>query len=141
MKGIIFALLGGSFITLQGVVNARISQDIGVFQAITITQLTGFILAFSIFAVVRDGHYSDLQKVKWPYLFGGAFGLLIIFNEVTAIQTIGVTLTISVLLIAQIVMAFIVDATGLFGLRKLKLHGWQFVGIGMMILGVIIIQL
>ena len=32
MKGILFALLGGAFITLQGVANARISQDIGTWQ-------------------------------------------------------------------------------------------------------------
>jgi transporter family-2 protein len=48
MKGILFALLGGAFITLQGVANTRISEDIGTWQAATITQLTGFILAFFI---------------------------------------------------------------------------------------------
>lgn len=45
MKGVIFALLGGACITLQGVANARISQDIGTWQAATITQLTGFIIS------------------------------------------------------------------------------------------------
>ncbi|MGZ7136568.1 MAG: DMT family transporter, partial [Methanobacterium sp.] len=45
MKGILFALLGGAFITLQGVANTRISKDIGTWQAATITQLTCFILA------------------------------------------------------------------------------------------------
>lgn len=55
MRGIIFAFLAGACITLQGVANARISQDIGTWQAATITQLTGFIMALAIALVVRDG--------------------------------------------------------------------------------------
>ncbi|WP_257347191.1 DMT family transporter [Pseudalkalibacillus decolorationis] len=141
MKGIIYAVLGGICITLQAVVNSRISQDIGILQTITVTQFTGFILASFILLFVRDGNYTQIKRVKSPYLFAGAFGLFIIFNEVTAIQSIGVTLTMSVLLIAQIVMAFLIDAKGLFGLEKKKLSVPQFIGIGMMIAGVIVMQL
>ena len=62
MKGVIFALLGGACITLQGVANARISQDIGTWQAATITQLTGFMIALIILLIVRDGHFRGISK-------------------------------------------------------------------------------
>ncbi|UHA73309.1 DMT family transporter [Paenibacillus sp. 481] len=140
MKGIIYAFLGGICITLQGVVNSRISQDIGILQTITITHFTAFILASFILLFVRDGSYTQIKKVKLPYLFAGAFGLVIIINEVTAIQSIGVTLTMAVLLTVQIVMAFLIDAKGLFGLKKQKLYVPQFIGIGMMITGILIMQ-
>ncbi len=45
MKGSLFAFFAGAFITLQGVANSRISQDIGTWQAAAITQFTGFITA------------------------------------------------------------------------------------------------
>ena len=141
MKGIIYALLGGTCITLQGAVNSRISQDMGILQTITITQFTGFIVALLILLLMREGHYTQITKVKLPYLFAGAFGLFIIFNEVTAIQKIGITITMSVILTAQIVMAFLIDAKGLFGLQKQEIHIPQFLGIGMMIAGIIIMQL
>ncbi|MDQ0899146.1 uncharacterized membrane protein YdcZ (DUF606 family) [Paenibacillus sp. V4I7] len=38
LRGIVFAFLGGACITLQGVANFRISQDIGTRQAATIIQ-------------------------------------------------------------------------------------------------------
>ncbi|MEK4661191.1 DMT family transporter [Priestia sp. FSL H7-0729] len=141
MRGIIFALLGGACITLQGVANARISTDMGTWQAATITQLTGFILAALILVFVRDTNLQGLKQVKPMYLAGGAFGAVIIFSEVTAIQQIGVTFTISALLIAQLFLTFLVDSNGWFGVVKQKMKLPQFLGIALMITGVIIMKL
>ncbi|MGE6632266.1 DMT family transporter [Bacillus sp. NPDC077027] len=140
MKGVIFAFLGGACITIQGVANARISEDIGTWQAATITQLTGFILALSILLIVKDGHIRDVKKVHPLYVIGGAFAAIIIFNEVTAIQTIGVTLTIAALLIAQLVFTFVIDAKGWFGVKKKKMKWPHYLGIALMILGVVILK-
>ncbi|WP_422656956.1 DMT family transporter [Paenibacillus sp. EC2-1] len=141
MRGIIFALLGGACITLQGVSNARISKDIGTWQAATITQLTGFIMALVILMFVRDGSWKGFKKVKPLYLTGGALAALIIFGEVTAIQKIGVTFTIATLLIAQLFLTFLIDINGWFGVVKKKMRIPQFIGIGMMIVGVIVLKL
>jgi transporter family-2 protein len=141
MRGIIFALLGGACITLQGVANTRISTDIGTWQAATITQLTGFILAALILIFVRDTNLQGLKQVKPMYLAGGAFGAVIIFSEVTAIQQIGVTFTISALLIAQLFLTFLVDSNGWFGVVKQKMKLPQFLGIALMVTGVIIMKL
>ncbi|WP_413409231.1 DMT family transporter [Paenibacillus amylolyticus] len=141
MRGIIFALLGGACITLQGVANTRISTDMGTWQAATITQLTGFILAVLILMFVRDTNLQGLKQVKPMYLAGGAFGAVIIFSEVTAIQQIGVTFTISALLIAQLFLTFLVDSNGWFGVVKQKMKLPQFLGIALMVTGVIIMKL
>ncbi|KAE8561959.1 DMT family transporter [Paenibacillus polymyxa] len=141
MRGILFAFLGGACITLQGVANTRISQDIGTWQAATVTQLIGFILAASVWMFTKDGRVSEMKQVKPMYLWGGAFAAIIIFSEVTAIQHIGVTFTISALLIAQLCLTFLVDIKGWFGIVKQKMKLPQFIGIGMMIAGVIILKL
>ncbi|WP_150273921.1 DMT family transporter [Paenibacillus tepidiphilus] len=141
MRGIIFAILAGACITLQGVANARISQDIGTWQAATVTQFTGFILALVILLFARDGRKQGFKEVKPLYLFGGAFAAIIIFSEVTAIQNIGVTLSISALLIAQLFLTFVIDSRGWFGVIKQKMRLPQFIGIGLMIAGVIILKL
>lgn len=140
MKGFIFAFLAGACITLQGVSNARISQDIGTWQAATITQLTGFVMSLIILLFVRDGIWQGFKQVKPLYLIGGAFAAIIIFSEVTAIQNIGVTFTISTLLIAQLCLTFIIDIKGWFGMNKRKMRLPQFIGIGLMIIGVIILK-
>ncbi|MFE6168155.1 DMT family transporter [Viridibacillus arvi] len=141
MRGVLFAFLGGAFITLQGVANARISQDIGTWQTATITQLTGFIMALLIFLFVRDGNLQMFKKVKPYYLAGGAFAAIIIFSNISAIHRIGVTLTISAVLIAQLGLTFIIDIKGWFGMVKQQMKLPQFIGIGMMVVGVIILGL
>jgi transporter family-2 protein len=140
MKGSIFAFLAGAFITLQGVANSRISQDIGTWQAAMLTQLTGFIMALLILVFVRDGKWEEFKQVKPLYLTGGALAAVIIFSNVTAIHQIGVTFTISVLLIAQLFLTFLIDSNGWFGIVKQKMKLPQFIGIGMMIIGVVMLK-
>lgn len=141
MKGIIFALLGGAFITLQGVANSRISQDIGTWQTATITQFTGFLMALIILMFVRERKWQGLRNVKPVYLIGGSFGAIVVFGSVTAIHLIGVTLTVSAMLISQLGMTVLIDRKGWFGVMKQKMKMPQLIGITMMITGVVILGL
>jgi bacterial/archaeal transporter family-2 protein len=139
MKGFIFALLGGAFITLQGVANARISQDIGTWQTASLTQLTGFLAALFVLVFAVKGQWQGLRKGRPLYLIGGTFGAIVVFGNVTAIHFIGVTLTVSAMLIAQLGMTFLIDRNGWFEVRKQKMRMPQLVGMTMMVAGVIIL--
>ncbi|MCR8645239.1 DMT family transporter [Paenibacillus sp. N1-5-1-14] len=141
MKGIIFACLGGFFITLQGVANSRISQDIGTWQTAALTQLTGFVAAVIILMLfIRNRDIKKLKQVKPLYLTGGTFAAVIIFSNVTAIHHIGVTLSVAVLLIAQLGLTFLIDCNGWFSVAKKKMGITQFIGIALMIAGVIVLK-
>lgn len=140
MKGSLFALLGGALITLQGVANSRISQDIGTWQTATVTQFTGFIAALLILTFVRDRSWTKLKQVNPLYLSGGALGAFVIFSNINAIHHIGATLAISIVLIAQLCLTFIMDIKGWFGVLKQKMSLSQCIGIGLMIAGVVIIR-
>jgi bacterial/archaeal transporter family-2 protein len=141
MKGILFAFLGGAFITLQSVANARISDDMGTWQTATITQLTGFIAAFIILLLIKDRNFKHLKQVQPLYLIGGTFGAIVVFSSIMAIQKIGVTLTVAGLLIAQLFLTFLIDRFGWFGLPKQNMSLSQVTGIAMMVLGVVILSL
>ncbi|GGH21635.1 DMT family transporter [Paenibacillus segetis] len=140
MRGIILAFLGGAFITLQGVANARISQNIGTWQAAALTQFTGFVAAFLILMFVREKNWQGFKQVKPLYLAGGAFAAVIIFSNVTSIQHVGVTLTVSLVMISQLCITFLIDSKGWFGLVKQNMRLPQFIGIAMMIAGVVILK-
>ncbi|MEH7115912.1 DMT family transporter [Neobacillus vireti] len=140
MKGCLFAILGGAFITLQGVANTRISDGIGTWQAATVTQFTGFVVALLISLFVRDQKWQGFKAVKPLYLSGGAFAAIVIFGNVKSIQQIGVTLSIAAILISQLTLTFIIDSNGWFGLKKQRMSLPQFIGIGLMIAGVVILQ-
>lgn len=141
MRGFIFAFLGGAFITLQGVANSRISQDIGTWQTATITQFTGFLAALMILMFAGNGKWQGLRKVNPLYLIGGTFGAIVVFGNVTAIHFIGVTLTVSAMLISQLGVTVLIDRNGWFGIKKQKMRLPQLIGITMMIAGVMVLGL
>jgi bacterial/archaeal transporter family-2 protein len=140
MRGVIFAFLAGGFITLQGVANSSISHAIGPWQAATVTQLTGFLMALLIVMIVRDGKWKRFKEVRPIYLTGGSFAAVVIYGNIFGIKEIGVTLTIAVILIAQLAITFLIDGKGWFGVLKQEMRLPQFIGIGMMILGVVILK-
>lgn len=140
MKGILFALAGGFFLTFQSVANATISSQIGSWQAATMTQLTGFVLAIAIVAVIRDSSYRRLDQVSPLYASGGALAAIVLFANMTAVHIMGVTLTIAIFLIAQLVLALIIDSRGWFDMAQKKISRAQVLGVLMMIAGVIILK-
>lgn len=141
MRGFIFAFLGGAFITLQGVANSKISQDIGTWQTAAVTQFAGFLAALFILMFAVKGKWQGLSNVKPLYLIGGTFGAIVVFGNVTAIHFIGVTLTVSAMLISQLGMTVLVDRKGWFGVKKQKMRMPQLIGITMMVTGVMILGL
>ncbi|ASS65475.1 MULTISPECIES: DMT family transporter [unclassified Paenibacillus] len=140
MKGILFAAAAGMFITLQGVANSRIGAAIGTWQAAALTQLTGFIAALLLLGLFRRSAGTGLRGVKPLYLTGGAMGAVIVFSNVQAIHAIGITITVAVLLIAQLSLTFLIDGRGWFGVVKQTMSLPQFLGIAMMIAGVLILR-
>ncbi len=141
MKGVLFAILGGVCITVQNIANAHIRNDIGIWQTATLTQLSGFLLALVILYISRDIKWGILGNVKPIYWFGGAFAAIILFSNMEAIQYIGVTFTVSFVLISQLLLTFIIDVNGWFGMEKRKLKVTDFIGITMMIGGVLLLKL
>lgn len=140
MQGIIFAFLGGAFITLQGVANTRISHDIGTWQTAAVTQFTGFLMAMLILVIIRDNKWKKFKRVNPLYLTGGSLGAVIIFSNVEAIQLVGVTLSIAAILISQLSLTFVIDGKGWFGVVKQRMRLPQFIGIGLMVIGVVILR-
>ncbi|WKA49437.1 DMT family transporter [Planococcus liqunii] len=140
MKGIFFALAGGFFLTLQSVANAEISSHIGTWQAAAMTQLTGFLFALLIVVLLRDRTYRQLNQVSPLYGSGGMLAAIVLFCNMTAVHIMGVTLTIGVFLIAQLVMALAIDGKGWFDMSKKKISWTQVIGVLLMITGVIVLK-
>ncbi|TWT26008.1 DMT family transporter [Planomicrobium sp. CPCC 101110] len=140
MKGILFALAGGFFLTYQSVANATISSQIGTWQAAAMTQLTGFLLAVLIVVVVGDRSYQQLNQVSPLYASGGLLAAIVLFNNMTAVHQMGVTLTIGVFLVAQLVMAIAIDSKGWFSMSKKRIGRTQIAGVILMVAGIIVLK-
>lgn len=137
MKGVLYACLGGMFLTLQGTANATIGEHIGTWQAAALTQGTGFAAALLIVWLTGDRSWRKLTKVKLPFLFGGAFAAFILFSNITAFHHNGAAVTVSAVLIAQIITTLIMEKAGWFGTVPIRLKNPQWIGLGLMILGIL----
>ncbi|HEB2432264.1 hypothetical protein CN553_24685 [Bacillus cereus] len=141
MKGILFAVFAGIFITLQGTFNAKLSSHIGIWSTSIITHLIGFIIATTVFLLKKEEKVTDLKSVKKIYLVAGAFGGFIICAETMAIYSLGVTLTAGTLMVAQLLTATVIETKGLFHIKKIQMERYHIVGTIVMIIGIVVFNM
>ncbi|MDE0562641.1 MULTISPECIES: DMT family transporter [unclassified Exiguobacterium] len=134
--GILFAILSGTFIALQGIFNAKLGDAVGAWMSVTIVHFVGLLLALIIYFFKRDADMTAFKRVPWYYSLGGLFGVFVVFGELTAIQQLGVTWAICVLLVAQLIGAFIIDLNGWFGVKRKPMNTGQVMGLVLMVVGI-----
>ena len=140
MLAIIYAIISGISMTLQGVFNTRLEEKIGTWETNVIVQGSALIFTLIIFMIFGKGSFKAIKDVNKLYLLGGFLGVIIIFTVMKSIGTMGATIGIGTILIAQLASAGIVDAFGLFGTEKVSFGIREFIGIGIMIIGVVIFK-
>ncbi|WP_214828754.1 DMT family transporter [Exiguobacterium algae] len=134
--GIIFAVLSGTFIALQGIFNAKLGYAVGPWLSVTIVHFVGLILALAIYFFKRDADLGAFRRVPWYYSLGGLFGVFVVFGELTAIQQLGVTWAICILLVAQLIGAFLIDVNGWLGVKRKPVNAGQVMGLALMVIGI-----
>lgn len=140
MWGIIYSILAGVFMSIQGVFNTRLSEKIGTWETNTIVQGTGFALTLILIFAIGNGNIKEYSKSNKLYLLGGVIGVAIIFTVMEGMKKLGPTYAVSTILVAQLISAAIIDALGLFDTEQLKFGLNKFIGVAVMIIGIIIFK-
>ena len=140
MFGIIFAVISGISMSIQGVFNTKLSEKIGLWETTVIVQGIALICSIIISLFFRNGSYANLKNTNKYYLIGGVLGVVITYTVVKSISLMGATLGIGIILAAQLLAAAIIDAFGLFGSNKIKFTLNNFIGIAIMIIGIVIFK-
>lgn len=140
MLAIIYAIISGISMSLQGIFNTRLEEKVGTWETNVIVQGSALILTLIILVLFGKGDFKAVKEANKIYLLGGFLGVIIIFTVMKSIGSMGATLGISIILIAQLASAGIIDAFGLFGTEKISFGIREFIGISIMIIGVIIFK-
>ncbi|WP_163193827.1 DMT family transporter [Clostridium thermarum] len=140
MSGLIFAIVAGVAMSLQGVFNTRLGAKIGCWQTNLTVQGTAFLITLLVVLFVRDGSLKNIKEVNKLYLLGGVLGVVIIFTVMKGIEFLGPTYAISTILVAQLTAAAIIDALGLFESTKVQFGTTKIIGVLVMIVGIIIFK-
>ena len=130
--GILFSIIAGMAMSVQGVMNTRLGEGIGNMEANAFVQGSAFALALLVLLFYRQGSLAALGQVSKLYWLGGVLGLVITLTVMLGIKSLGTTLAISIILISQLLIAALIDAFGLMGSEKLA-FGWnKYVGLALM---------
>lgn len=141
MKGILFSIAAGIFISLQGVFNTRLSEKIGFWETNTFVHGTGLVFTFIIMMAVGTGSFAKIGEANKIYMVGGMLGVLILFSVMNAISALGATYSVAILLVTQLIAATVIDSFGLFGSPVIKFDITKFFGIAIMIAGIVVFKL
>ena len=140
MIGIIFSIIAGALMSFQGIFNTKLSERIGLWETNTIVQGSAFILTVIALFFFGKGSFKEVREVNKIYLLGGLLGVLIIFTVMVGMKNLGPTYAISIILIAQLLTAAILQAFGLFGVEKTRFSLNEILGVVVMIAGIIIFK-
>jgi transporter family-2 protein len=141
MMGVIFSIIAGVAMSLQGVFNTRLGEKIGTLETNVIVQASGLLL--SIIALLIAGNSGNFKNIKYAnklYLLGGALGVVIIITVMMGIKSLGPTYAISIILVAQLIGAALIDAFGLFDSTKIVFGTTKIIGVIIMIIGILIFK-
>ena len=141
MQGIIFAIVAGAAMSIQGVFNTRLSEKIGLYESNTLVQLTAFIASLIVMLIFGKGNFNEISGVNKLYLTGGLIGVIITITVMLAIGNLSPTVAISIILISQLICAALIDMFGLFESKQVSFHITKLIGIALMIGGVIVFKL
>lgn len=137
---IILAIISGVAMSVQGVFNTRLSEKIGLWEMIVIVQGIALISSLILSFFFKSGDYHEIRNVNKLYLLGGLIGVIITLTVVKSIGSMGATVGISIILVAQLLAAALIDALGLFGSEKITFRLSEIIGVLVMIFGIIIFK-
>lgn len=140
MLGVVFAIIAGSAMSIQGVMNTRLGEKIGLYESNMIVQGTAFVLSILAVLFMGKGNLKEAVSVNKLYLLGGIIGFIITVTVMLAIGRLTPTTATGIILISQLITAALIDAFGIMNSEKCDFLWNKYVGIVLMIGGVLLFK-
>ena len=140
MMGYLFAVISGAAMSIQGVMNTRLGEKTGIYEANVFVQGISFILSIIVMIMWGKGSLKGIADVDKLYLFGGVLAPVITITVMKAVSAASPVVAISVILISQLITAAVIDAFGLMNSEKVPFDWTCYAGIALMIGGVILFK-
>ncbi|MGE5391041.1 MAG: DMT family transporter [Deltaproteobacteria bacterium] len=131
------AALSGAAMAVEGSINAALGKIVGVMESTLLVHLIGTVVVLAIMIIMGTGWASagKLGQVPWWAYLGGVLSVLIIYALVLAMPKVGVANATTAIIVAQISMAVLIDALGLFGMKRHSFNYYDLLGIALLVIG------
>lgn len=143
MWGLLIAIISGTLMSIQGVFNTGVTKQTSNWLTTAWVAFSGFVLAFILwFIFERDqADIMSLFKVDNKYmLVGGVIGTFITWTVIKSMSELGPAKAVLLIVIAQLLIAYIIELLGIFEVEKVPFQWSKLIGIIIAIVGFIIFK-
>ncbi|MCI5868014.1 MAG: DMT family transporter [Dorea sp.] len=141
MIGFLIALLSGALMSVQGVFNTQVTKTTGMWVSNAWVQFSAFMLCLVVWMIAGRDSIASLAKVEPKYvLLGGVIGAGITWTVIKGMELLGPAKATLLIVIAQLIVSYVIELLGLFGVEKEPLEWRKVVGMVIALLGVAIFQ-
>ena len=141
MIGFLIAVISGLLMSVQGVFNTQVTKTTGMWVANAFVQFTAFLICIAIWAISDRTSFGTLLKVEPRYiLIGGILGAGITYTVIKAIDIMGPAKAVMMIVTAQILVAYLIELFGLFGVEKQPFSWRKVIGILLAAGGIILFK-
>ena len=109
------AVVGGLAIGIQSFSAGILGDRVGVMESVFIIHLGGLVLSAVILLFLRGGNLGAWRSVPWYILIGGVYGVVILAAYSFSIPRIGLATTVTLAIVAQLILSAILDHFGFLG--------------------------
>ena len=141
MIGFFIALLSGALMSVQGVFNTQVTKPTGRWVSNAWVQLSAFALCLVAWLIAGRDSVTTLAKVEPKYvLLGGVIGAGITWTVIKSMEQLGPAKAALLIVISQLIVAYVIELLGLFGVDKEPLEWRKIIGMVIALIGVAIFQ-
>lgn len=142
MWGILIALLSGALMSVQGVFNTGVTKQTSVWTSASFVQFSALIVCLlAWFFTGRESGLLSVFKIDHKYmLLGGIMGAFITFTVIQSVTNLGPAKSAIFIVTAQLVVSYIIELLGWFGMEKVDFEWRKLIGLGIIIGGIVLFK-
>lgn len=141
MIGFLIALISGALMSIQGVFNTQMTKVSGVWCASAFVQISAFVVCLIAWAFTEKNSLTAVLHVEPKYmLLGGVIGAFITYTVIKSMEMLAPAKAVMVIVVAQIVVAYMIELFGWFGVEKQAWEWKKALGILITLCGIILFK-
>lgn len=141
MSGFWIAVLSGALMSVQGVFNTQVTKQSGIWVANAFVQLTALLVCLAVWLFSDRASFASLFQVEPKYmLLGGAIGAFITYTVIKSMELLGPARSVMFIVGSQLIIAYLIEVLGFFGVEKQPVEIKKLLGMGIMIAGIVIFK-
>lgn len=136
MIGFLIAFLSGACMSVQGVFNTQVTKISGIWVTNVFVQFSAMVVCLAAWLVTDRKNFAVLGQVEPKYmLLGGAIGAVITYTVIKSMESLGPAKAVMAIVISQILVSYLIEVFGLFGVEKQPFEWRKILGMALAIGG------